>query len=297
MKIPGLGFHIYNPLNKRSKAQKQVNAAHAGGVELPAVRAGSAAPPPRKSLLGFFGGQKLQSLNTYTAVLNAPPLAQTPGPQDITRVKYQPGSRAATFRRLTPVEHQGSRSHPERPVKDRSTEQRYEPDQLASALVRLRPGQTPGPHQFVLSASHPLKLVSWNQRHDQPPARTGTSQPNVLCLTDQLGPCIGVALGAGTSASVIHVYPANAEIGETIKKYVDRYRDRGLTVQYALLGGDSSPASRAAVGAIRAALNRPDVSMVFDRAGDRRDGLEDMLGAVVQDDQTVRFVTELVSPG
>lgn len=66
------------------------------------------------------------------------------------------------------------------------------------------------------------KAVAYNARENSSPASTGTSQTNVVCLTDGMGPCIAVAVGGermgagasslGAKVRVFHVFPDNVDV-------------------------------------------------------------------------------------
>jgi hypothetical protein len=178
---------------------------------------------------------------------------------------------------------------------------------LASQLnprLRALPADEPlSPRQFALSESHDIKGLGFNG-HSRPAATTGTSKPNVLCVTDGMGPCIAVALGAekldadgtarlpGAKARVLHVHPTlpSDELVQTLRARVGKYQAAGLTVKAALHGGWHFNEQTAAT--IRSTLTDLGVAIEFDESGDKRNG-NTPLGAVVQDDHSVRFVTEL----
>ena len=190
------------------------------------------------------------------------------------------------------------------------------PRALKTRLQPLHGDQQTGERQFLLSDSHDVKAIGYNHR-DKPAATTGTSKPNVLCVTDGMGPCIAVALGAeklapdgtdrlpGAKARVFHVTVETKGLEETLKERVDGYKQEGLTVRAALHGGWPGMSEPMAKG-IRSTLTDLGVPIEFDESGLKRNKpgapegssqprhlFDSPLGAVVQDDHSVRFVTDL----
>lgn len=179
------------------------------------------------------------------------------------------------------------------------------PRELTAARIKdLNPGQLAPRRQFVLRPSHDLKAVAYNARPNSFPASTGTSQTNVVCLTDGMGPCIAVAvggerMGAGASSvsakvRVFHVFPDNVDVSGSLGDYVRRLQRDGLRVRAALHGGENDlEKSRQASAEIRSVLQGLGVQVEFDEACERRDGRDSLLGAVIDDQHKVDFVTEL----
>jgi hypothetical protein len=181
--------------------------------------------------------------------------------------------------------------------------------QLRDRLRQLPPDQPPKAREFVLSESHDVKVLGFND--SGPAATTGTSKTNVLCLTDGMGPCIGIALGAekidrdgvtrlpGAKARVLHVPPAVDDLDSTLRERIEGYASEGLTVRAALHGGWLF--NEAQAEATRTALRNLLVTLEFDETCEKRprrltaQGIsvidDTPLGAVVGADYTVRFVT------
>lgn len=222
----------------------------------------------------------------------------------ITRFRFIPDTNDPSLRPLSGEEYQAARSHGNRPVKDRSEMERFPRELTAARIKDLHPGQLPPRRQFVLRPSHDLKAVAYNARENSSPASTGTSQTNVVCLTDGMGPCIAVAIGGermgagvsslGAKVRVFHVFPDNVDVSGSLGDYVRRLQRDGLHVRAALHGGENDlEKSRQASSEIRSLLQGLGVQVEFDEACERRDGLDTLLGAVIDDEHKVDFVTEL----
>lgn len=179
------------------------------------------------------------------------------------------------------------------------------PRELTSARIKdIGPGRLPSHRQFVLRPGCDVKAVAYSADRESPPASTGTSQANVVCLTDGMGPCIAVAVGgeraaagalsSGAKVRVFHVFPDNAGVSEHLGGYVRRLQREGLRVRAALHGGRSDlEKSRRVCTEIRSLLHDLGVRVEFDEACEMRDGRDSLLGAVIGDQHEVTLITEL----
>ncbi|MBV6843729.1 XopAF/AvrXv3 family type III secretion system effector [Xanthomonas euvesicatoria] len=212
----------------------------------------------------------------------------------ISRYSYNPAN-FPQLEQMSDSQNQAERSHPSAPLKDRSHEEAF-PARLASARIRRRSGAS---EEFVLNRNKPIKGVGYSTVPTAT-ASTGTSKPGVLCMTDGLDLCVGVAVvGEKPSenkgkARVFHVMPENRRAQWEIKSYIEGLRSQGYAVKAAIHGGDSSSrASVSKVDAIQATLGAMDVPREFSRTGAGASNGNGPLGAVVEENGTVRFVTAL----
>ncbi|WP_146749329.1 XopAF/AvrXv3 family type III secretion system effector [Paracidovorax anthurii] len=191
--------------------------------------------------------------------------------------------------------NQALRSHPEKPLKNRASEERF-----PCVLVSDRLEQAPASRQFAfeLSPRKPIKGIGYSSKANEV-ATTGTSQAGVLCLTDGLGPCVAVALAAEHSdgkakARIFHIAPHNHLL--PVARYVKQMEKDGYEVRAALHGGDNDePVSRRKADEVRALLRGLGVPVQIEDTGGGMDG-NGSLGAVVEDDGTARFVMDVVPP-
>ena len=214
---------------------------------------------------------------------------------------------------LSASEYQNVRSHPDRQIKDRSE---HIPPDTGMMQERVRRSHLQASARyFTLKASHTIKAVGYFPFFSRMVASTGTSKPGVLCVTDGMGVCIGVAIGGENIRSgvpapsakvrIFHVFPRNS-IGQ-LGTYVKKLRDQGLTVKAAMNGGTyiGGPElfSRGSLAAERMSQNKAqrlrslfsklNVPLEIDEAAELRGEKIDPLGVVIRDDHTVQFVTEL----
>ncbi|RMO78573.1 hypothetical protein ALQ33_01648 [Pseudomonas syringae pv. philadelphi] len=214
---------------------------------------------------------------------------------NITRYSYNP-TNFPQLEQMSASENQSERSHSSTPMKDRSHEEAF-PARLASARIR-RPSGTS--EEFLLNRNKPIKGVGYSTSSTAT-ASTGTSKPGVLCMTDGLDLCVGVAVGGENpsqnkgKARIFHVMPENRRAQWQIKSYIDELRSQEYSPKAAIHGGDSSSrASVSKVDAIQATLGAMDVPVEFSRTGAGASNDNGPLGAVVEENGTVRFVTALV---
>ncbi|MEP9687781.1 XopAF/AvrXv3 family type III secretion system effector [Xanthomonas perforans] len=213
----------------------------------------------------------------------------------INRYSYNP-TNFPQFEQLSASQNQAERSHPSAPLKDRSHEEAF-PVRLASTRIKRSSGAG---REFALSRNKPIKGVGYST---QPAvtASTGTSKPGVLCMTDGMDLCVGVAVGGekpsqnAGKARVFHVMPENRRAQWEIKSYIESLRSQGYAAKAAIPGGDSSSRSSVSkIQAIEATLGAMDVPIEFSSTGAGANNGNGPLGAVVEENGTVRFVTNLV---
>jgi len=187
------------------------------------------------------------------------------------------------------------------------------------------------PYRFLLSPERDWAKAVGSSGPGNPPASTGTSQLNTLCITDGMGPCIAVAVGGekrtlngnapGAKVRVFHVFPRNSNITKNIGVYIKNLQRSGLTVKVAMHGGnydpdiiagaykelDRSPKSpyyEALASASRLPHERAQelrnlfsslgVKTEFDEASEKRHTFTP-LGVFIRDDNSVQFVTQVAA--
>jgi hypothetical protein len=90
--------------------------------------------------------------------------------------------------------------------------------------------------------------------------------------------------------------PANERAQRDIRTYVQQLKNEGYAVRAALHGGNStSNSSMRRLGAVEATLEGLDVPINFHETGGGEEE-NGPLGAVIDHDGSVRFITELVKP-
>ncbi|PPU95261.1 hypothetical protein FZ025_09700 [Xanthomonas hyacinthi] len=122
-------------------------------------------------------------------------------------------------------------------------------------------------------------------------------------MTDGMELCVAVAVGGESQtkgkgkARVFHVMPENRMAQWEIKDYIQKLKKDGYTAKVAIHGGDNtSDASMKKIMAINTVLQQLSVPVEFSAVGDgcKANG-NGPLGAVVEEDGSVRFVTKLVT--
>lgn len=82
---------------------------------------------------------------------------------------------------------------------------------------------------------------------------------------------------------------------KAIQRHIDEIREDGLTLRIAMHGGlSSSDSSLATASALRALFDSQQVPVEFDETCEKRMG-ETPLGAVINDDYSIDFITRLVA--
>ncbi|RLM20018.1 avirulence protein AvrXv3 [Brenneria alni] len=215
----------------------------------------------------------------------------------INRYFYNPAE-YPPLQKSTSAQNQAARSHPGAPLKNRDNEEPF-PARLASSRIKRPTSPFTTLRQFELNRSYEIKGVGYSTT-PAGLASTGTSKPGVLCLTDGMDLCLGVAVG-GTKSSeskvrVFHVMPENSRAQWKIGDYVKNLQSDGYEVRAALHGGDdTSRSSMQKVSAVETVLSALDVPIDINETGggSERNG---PLGAVVNNDGSFKFVRELIRP-
>ncbi|WAT14141.1 XopAF/AvrXv3 family type III secretion system effector [Xanthomonas fragariae] len=206
--------------------------------------------------------------------------------------------------------YQSVRSHPRRAIKDRSTS--------VFPFIEVDDADAAHGHAFKIENSTTVKVAGFNytepnDAHTTHLYSTGTSRPNMPVMTDGMGACIAVACAAeridpmsgrrtkGAKARVFHVYPfaqqdlVPAEVLKSIQRYVDKTKQEGLTLRVAMHGGlPNNTSSSDTARALRQLFDRKQVRIELDQTCDNRPG-ETPLGAVIRDDHSVHFITQLIA--
>ncbi|PPV07357.1 type III effector [Xanthomonas bromi] len=212
---------------------------------------------------------------------------------------------------MAPVtDYQQTRSHPHTQIKDRS--------QSAFPIVDVKGANAAQGRAFAIDHFTTVKVAGFNYNvpNDADTTHlysTGTSLPNTPVITDGMGACIAIAFAAerinpenrhpmpGAKVRVFHVYPfareelAPGEVINAIQRYIEKIRRDGLTLRAAMHGGlSSSESSLATASELRALFDSQQVPVEFDETCDER-AEETPLGAVINDDYSVDFITRLVA--
>ncbi|RZI40923.1 hypothetical protein EGT07_21750 [Herbaspirillum sp. HC18] len=236
---------------------------------------------------------------------------------NISHFRFQSDDRTRSFQPLSVEEYQAARTHPEQPVKDRSNLEapaavlsasrvralsvyRARDENLRRSLMHFL-----GPRRYLLQPGDTVKMIGYNA-DESPVATTGTSRIDMPCLTDGMGPCIAVAIGGerrnngsclpGAKARIFHVFPFNTNSVQELSSYITKLQDAGLTVRAAMHGGEEMiRLSRKQAANLRAMFAEANVHVDFDETCENLVG-STLLGAVIREDNSVQFVTELVQP-
>jgi|GEM_PF-5122564 len=207
-------------------------------------------------------------------------------------------------------DYQQVRSHQYSRIKDRS--------QSTFPIVDVESSTAGHDRAYVIDRFTTVKVAGFNYNvpndaHTSHLYSTGTSLTNTPVITDGMGACIAVAFAAeriyprtgrpmpGAKVRVFHVYPfarqelEPGEVLNAIRRYIDQIREDRLTLRVAMHGGlSSSTASLATARELRAMFDREQVPIEFDETCDRRSE-QTPLGAVINDDYSVDFITRLVT--
>ncbi|MGD3045398.1 XopAF/AvrXv3 family type III secretion system effector [Xanthomonas oryzae pv. oryzicola] len=212
---------------------------------------------------------------------------------------------------MVPVTYyQKARSHPHSQIKDRS--------QSALPIIDVGGADAAQGRAFAIDHSTTVKVAGFNYNvpndaHTTHLYSTGTSLRNTPVITDGMGACIAVAFAAeridprskrpmpGAKVRVFHVYPfsrlelAPDEVMKAIQRHIDEIREDGLTLRVAMHGGLSdSDSSLTTASALRELFNSQQVPVEFDETCEKRME-ETPLGAVINSDYSVNFITRLVA--
>jgi hypothetical protein len=202
-------------------------------------------------------------------------------PNYISQHRYDPAADGLVP--LSAEEYECYRLHPDKPVKDRSA--------MAPVAIRLDRSDVGGAggtmRRFILNQYQTTKVIGYNMDCMSPPASTGTSQEDTLCVTDRLAPCIAVAVGGegpqGAKARLFHVFPHNDDIPGSIDRYIGKLHRHGCTtIKAAMHGGvDSGKSKQIAVG-LRQLFDLRGVEVKPDEACDKRGGRDTPLGVYIE---------------
>ncbi|MCK4120681.1 type III effector [Ralstonia solanacearum] len=218
-----------------------------------------------------------------------------------------------TLRMLPPEAYQSTRTHQDHFIKDRS----------GSLFPRVRVERAMDqaayhPYRFELDRTAIVKVAGFNGLTPNTQSTghlysTGTSQPNTLVVTDNMTACIAIACAAeniepatgdrlpGAKVRVFHLLPfaheelMPDEVLMSIRNYLEDTRQEGLTIRAAMHGGDTQgDMSISTAVALRNLLHELDVALEFDETCENR-ATNTPLGAVIRDDHSVQFVTQIVA--
>jgi len=137
-------------------------------------------------------------------------------------------------------------------------------------------------------------------------ATTGTSRPNVLCITDEMGPCIGVAIigkkDGQAKVRLFHVFSYNTTAPASIKAHINDLKKNGMAVRIGISGGiKGDEDSEGMHSRIKTSISETDqdhaenpVAFEFDTgcAKESPSGLP--LGVIIDDNHKGKFVQEVI---
>ncbi|KLD77472.1 type III effector [Xanthomonas hyacinthi] len=213
---------------------------------------------------------------------------------------------------MVPVNvYQAARSHPKNAIKDRFWSA-YPMMDVADADA------SPPPRSFDIHERTTVKVAGFNYqvRNDATTRHlysTGTSRPDRLVVTDNMAACIAIACAAerinpgsgkrlpGAKVRVFHILPfgrqdlAPDQVLQSIAHYVKETKEQGLTLRVAMHGGDkTNPSSVDTAKELRELFLEQGIPLEFDETCENRDNVgKTPLGAVIENDHSVRFVTHL----
>jgi hypothetical protein len=137
-------------------------------------------------------------------------------------------------------------------------------------------------------------------------ATTGTSRPNVLCITDGMGPCIGVAIigekDGQAKARLFHVFSYNTTAPASIKAHINDLKKNGMAVRVGISGGiKGDEDSEGMHGRIKTSISETDrdhagnpVVVEFDTGCSMETPSGLPLGVIIDDNHKGKFVQEVV---
>jgi hypothetical protein len=188
----------------------------------------------------------------------------------------------------------------------------------ACELVRIQVAATPGLRSYHLKQDQIIKVVSEREGNVYPTA-TGTSRPDVVCVTDGMAVCTGVVIAAispdkeTAKIKVIHIQPdANLKAVEAIETYLSKLTSMGLSeIKVAMHGGnfykphqeDKITREKNLTERLRGLFNQPNITVELDEVADKRGQKNTCLGAVIETSKqegrtqlSVQIFNELVAP-
>jgi hypothetical protein len=210
--------------------------------------------------------------------------------------------------------YQSARTHHHYPLKDRS--QSVFPPHIR--IDRAGSGREHHPYLFQIDGRTIVKVAGFNglvpntesTRHLY---STGTSQLGTLVVTDNMTACIAVACAAekihpetgnrlpGAKIRVFHLLPFTHQelmpdnVMSSINTYLEKAKQEGLTLRIAMHGGDpQGDFSLSTAAALRNLFEEKNIPLEFDETCQNRT-TDTPLGAVIRNDHSVQFVTQIVS--
>lgn len=233
----------------------------------------------------------------------------------ISHFRFRTDPEDPYFEQASLKAYQATRTHPSRPIKDRDLMDSPPVELTASRIVLKqtrashaenlqRIMRNPQSRTVTLFANSLVKMVGYNSEDGDTVATTGTSKLNTLCITDGMGPCIGLAIGGerfdrrggplpGSKVRIFHVFPRNVTSKDEVEGYIQKLQRWGLTVRAAMHGGELD--SQKSVGQsrmFRALFLNMNVRLDVDETCERRDDNKPM-GVIIHDNHAVQFVTNL----
>jgi len=137
-------------------------------------------------------------------------------------------------------------------------------------------------------------------------ATTGTSRPNVLCITDGMGSCIGVAIigekDGQAKVRLFHVFNYNNTAPDSIKAHIDDLKKNGMAVRIGISGGlKGDQDSEGMLGRIRNSISETDrdhagnpVAFEFDTGCSMATSSSLPLGVIIDENHKGKFVQEVI---
>jgi hypothetical protein len=213
------------------------------------------------------------------------------------------------FQRLSGVEYQAKRAHPERPIQ--ALPLSYKEDLIHADELRCE--KILGNRDFCFEDQQRLKFIGWDQDADPLRAMTiGTSQKNLPCISDNFAGCIGVAIGISvidretgkakegmTKVRLFHVYDTQEatmrQIDYCLKEMqkTKKNEKEELHIAAACYGGTSSEFSMNNAEKITDLLvYEHNVGIVFNETCAKRRSYG-AFGIVIEKDNSFRFITNI----
>ncbi|GKS92654.1 XopAF/AvrXv3 family type III secretion system effector [Acidovorax sp. SUPP2539] len=209
--------------------------------------------------------------------------------------------------------YQSERNHQNSPIKNRN-------NSIYPPCVRIDTPANSVPHRysFELHKGVTVKVAGFNGTVPNTESTrhlysTGTSQPNQLVVTDNMTACIAVACASenfdpytgnslpGAKVRVFHLLPfvhdelMPDEVLASIRDYIEEIKQQGLTMRVAMHGGDADGGiSTGTARALQFLFAQQNVPIEFDETCENR-LTNTPLGAVIRDDHSVQFVTQIVA--
>ncbi|WP_259639876.1 XopAF/AvrXv3 family type III secretion system effector [Pseudomonas syringae group genomosp. 3] len=215
-----------------------------------------------------------------------------------------------TLRMVSLSAYQAERRHVGDPIKDRSGSM--------FPWVRVYNKKTGLDYSFEIDRSTRVKVAGFNglTPNDEETRHlysAGTSQINMPVVTDKMTACIAVAIAAenvhadtgermsGAKVRVFHLLPfchedlVPEQVLSSMRDYVRDTRALGLTMRVAMHGGDrEGDFSLSTADALKELFASEGIPLEFDETCAGRSS-DTLLGAVILDDNSTRFIKHLVT--